>query len=172
MSGNFNTIDDFDVEDKTVLVRVDVNSPVDPSSGIILDDTRLKLHAQTIKELAKKGARVVIIAHQSRPGKDDFTTLSQHADALSDILNLRVKYVDSIFSTSAKKAIKDLKEAIGSETTANTILKRIKDVETSIGTETTANTILKRIKDVETAIGTESTEGTILYRIKQLEPSG
>lgn len=109
MSGNFNTIDDFDVEDKTVLVRVDVNSPVDPGSGIILDDTRLKLHAQTIKELAKKGARVVIIAHQSRPGKDDFTTLSQHADALSDILNLRVKYVDSIFSTSAKKAIRDLK---------------------------------------------------------------
>ena len=109
MSGNFNTIDDFDVEDKTVLVRVDVNAPVDPGSGIILDDTRLKLHAQTIKELAKKGARVVIIAHQSRPGKDDFTTLSQHADALSDILNLRVKYVDSIFSTSAKKAIRDLK---------------------------------------------------------------
>ena len=109
MSGNFNTIDDFDVENKTVLVRVDVNAPVDPGSGIILDDTRLKLHAQTIKELAKKGARVVIIAHQSRPGKDDFTTLSQHADALSDILNLRVKYVDSIFSTSAKKAIRDLK---------------------------------------------------------------
>ena len=109
MSGNFNTIDDFDLEDKTVLVRIDVNSPVDPSSGIILDDTRLKLHAQTIKELSKKGARVVIIAHQSRPGKDDFTTLSQHADALSDILNLRVKYIDSIFSTSAKEAIRDLK---------------------------------------------------------------
>ena len=70
------------------------------------------------------------------------------------------------------KAIKELKDAIGSETTANTILKRIKDVEGAIGTETTANTILKRIKDIETAIGTESTEGTILYRIKQLEPSG
>lgn len=70
------------------------------------------------------------------------------------------------------KAIKELKDAIGSETTANTILKRIKDVETAIGTETTANTMLKRIKDIETAIGTESTEGTILYRIKQLEPSG
>ena len=109
MSGNFNTIDDFDVEDKTVLVRIDVNSPVDPSSGIILDDTRLRLHADTIRELAKKGARVVILAHQSRPGKKDFTTLSQHADALSDILNLRVKYVDSIFSASAKQAIKDLK---------------------------------------------------------------
>ena len=69
-------------------------------------------------------------------------------------------------------AIKDLKDAIGSETTANTILKRIKDVETAIGTESTANTMLKRIKDIETAIGTESTEGSILYRIKHLEPSG
>ena len=109
MSGNFNTIDDFNIEDKTVLVRIDVNSPVDPGSGIILDDTRLKLHSQTIRELAKKGARVVILAHQSRPGKKDFTTLAQHADALSDILNLRVKYIDSIFSSSAKKAIRDLK---------------------------------------------------------------
>ena len=109
MSGNFNTIDDFDIEDKTVLVRIDINAPVDPDSGFILDDTRLKLHAQTIKELSKKGARVVILAHQSRPGKNDFTRLSQHADALSNILNLRVKYVDSIFSASAKQAIKDLK---------------------------------------------------------------
>ena len=105
----FNTIDDFDVEDKTVLVRVDINAPVDPSSGIILDDTRLKLHAQTIKELSNKGAKVVLLAHQSRPGKDDFTTLSQHADALSEILNLRVKYIDSLFSNAAKEAIRDLK---------------------------------------------------------------
>ena len=105
----FNTIDDFDIEDKTVLVRIDINSPVDPSSGIILDDTRLKLHAQTVKELSDKGAKVVLLAHQSRPGKNDFTTLSQHADALSDILNLRVKYVDALFSNAAKEAIKGLK---------------------------------------------------------------
>ncbi|AMD18099.1 phosphoglycerate kinase [Methanobrevibacter sp. YE315] len=105
----FNTIDDFDVENKTVLVRVDINSPVDPSSGLILDDTRLKLHAQTIKELSVKGAKVVLLAHQSRPGKNDFTTLSQHAEALSDILNLRVKYIDSLFSNSAKEAIQSLK---------------------------------------------------------------
>ena len=109
MAKKFNTIDDFDVEDKTVLVRVDINAPVDPSSGIILDDTRLKLHAQTIKELSNKGAKVVLLAHQSRPGKKDFTTLSQHAEALSDILNLRVKYVDSLFSSTAKEAIKSLR---------------------------------------------------------------
>ena len=109
MSKEFNTIDDFDLENKTVLVRIDINSPVDPGSGIILDDTRLKLHAQTVKELSNKGAKVVLLAHQSRPGKKDFTTLVQHADALSDILNLRVKYIDSLFSNSAKEAIKSLK---------------------------------------------------------------
>ncbi|WP_296868268.1 phosphoglycerate kinase [uncultured Methanobrevibacter sp.] len=109
MMVDFNTIDDFDIEDKTVLVRIDINAPVDPSSGIILDDTRLKLHAQTVKELSNKGAKVVLLAHQSRPGKKDFTTLSQHAQALSDILNLRVKYVDSLFSNAAKEAIKSLK---------------------------------------------------------------
>ena len=109
MAEKFNTIDDFDVEGKTVLVRIDINSPVDPSSDIILDDTRLKLHAQTVKELSNKGAKVVLLAHQSRPGKKDFTTLAQHADALSDILNLKVKYVDSLFSSSAKEAIKALK---------------------------------------------------------------
>ncbi|WP_405296080.1 phosphoglycerate kinase [Methanobrevibacter sp.] len=109
MVKEFNTIDDFDVEDKTVLVRIDINSPVDPSSGIILDDTRLKLHAQTVKELSNKGAKVVLLAHQSRPGKKDFSTLAQHAEALSDILNLRVKYVDSLFSNSAKDAIKSLR---------------------------------------------------------------
>jgi phosphoglycerate kinase len=109
MAKEFKTIDDFDVEDKTVLVRIDINSPVDPSSGIILDDTRLKLHAQTVKELSNKGAKVVLLAHQSRPGKKDFSTLAQHADALSGILNLRVKYIDSLFSNAAKEAIKALK---------------------------------------------------------------
>ena len=109
MAKEFNTIDDFDVEDKTVLVRIDINAPVDPGSGIILDDTRLKLHAQTVKELSNKGAKVVLLAHQSRPGKKDFSTLAQHAEALSDILNLRVKYIDSLFSNAAKEAIKSLR---------------------------------------------------------------
>ena len=45
----------------------------------------------------------------------------------------------------------------------------IKALQDAIGSETTANTILKRIKDIESAIGTESKSGTILYRIKALE---
>ncbi|MDL2270195.1 phosphoglycerate kinase [Methanobrevibacter sp. OttesenSCG-928-I08] len=109
MAKEFNTIDDFDVKDKTVLVRIDINSPVDPSDGFILDDTRMRLHSKTVKELSAKGAKVVLLAHQSRPGKNDFTTLKQHADEFSKILNLNVKYVDSIFSNDAKEAIKNLK---------------------------------------------------------------
>ena len=51
MSFNFNTIDDFEIDGKTVLIRIDINSPVDPSTGTILDDTRERLHAETLKEL-------------------------------------------------------------------------------------------------------------------------
>ena len=109
MSLDFYTIDDFDLDDKTVLVRVDINSPVDPSSGLILDDTRIKLHAETIAELSKKGAKTVVLAHQSRPGKKDFTTLKQHADALSNILKHEVAYVDDIFGSHARDAIGKMK---------------------------------------------------------------
>ena len=108
MDYKFNTLDDFDFEGKTVLLRVDINSPVDPLSGDLLDDTRLVLHSKTIKELSEKGAKVVILAHQSRPGKSDFTPLKQHALALSNILGKEVQYVDSIFSRQAQDIIKNM----------------------------------------------------------------
>jgi len=110
MSLPFYTIDDFNLEDKTVLVRVDINSPVDPSDGSILDDTRIKLHAETINEISKKGAKTVVLAHQSRPGKKDFTTLRQHAKALSNILNHHVNYIDDIFGSAAREKIKGMKK--------------------------------------------------------------
>jgi phosphoglycerate kinase len=57
------TLDDVDVKDKVVLVRVDFNSPVDPETKKVLDDTRIRAHGETtIKELAQKGAKVVVIA--------------------------------------------------------------------------------------------------------------
>jgi phosphoglycerate kinase len=109
MSLDFYTIDDFDLDDKTVLVRVDINSPVDPSTGLILDDTRIRLHAETIGELSNRGAKTVVLAHQSRPGKKDFTTMEQHAEALSNILNHQVKYVDDIFGSNARDSILKMK---------------------------------------------------------------
>jgi phosphoglycerate kinase len=104
------TLDDVKVKDKVVLLRVDFNSPVDPESKKVIDDARIRAHAETtIKELVEKGAKVVILAHQGRKGDKDFIPLKQHAEILSKILGKPVKYVDDIFGEKAKNAIKNLK---------------------------------------------------------------
>jgi len=104
------TIDDFDFFGKTALVRVDFNSPIDPSTKKVLDDTRIKAHGEsTIKELSQKGAKVVILAHQGRPGDADFTSLEEHAQILGKILDKSVKFVDDVFGEKAQRAIKELK---------------------------------------------------------------
>lgn len=104
------TLDDIKVKDKVVLVRVDFNSPVDPQTHKILDDTRIRAHGETtIKELAEKGAKVVILAHQGRKGDPDFIPLKQHAEILGKILGRPIKYVDDVFGEKAKTEIKKLK---------------------------------------------------------------
>ncbi len=105
------TMEDFDFKGKTVLVRVDFNSPVDPQTKRVLDDTRIRAHAETtIKELTEKGAKVVILAHQGRPGEPDFIPLRQHAEILGKILGKHVKYVNDVFGEKAQQAIRELKE--------------------------------------------------------------
>lgn len=105
---NLITMDDFDFENKTIIIRVDFNSPLD-SEKIITDDTRIRRHAKTIKELMDKGGKVVIIAHQGRPGSHDFSTLYQHSKVLGKILGKPVSYVSDIFGQTAKSEIKKLK---------------------------------------------------------------
>ena len=104
------TLDDVDVKGKTVLLRVDFNSPVDPQTKKILDDTRIKAHAETtIKELSERGAKIVILAHQGRPGDPDFISLEQHTKRLGEILGKPVRYVDDLYGEEAKRAIRELK---------------------------------------------------------------
>ncbi len=107
MSRNFFTMDDFDFAGKTVIVRVDINSPIEPSSGKILAYTRINQTAPTINELRK--SKVIILAHQSRPGKKDFTTLERHALAFSRVLGRKVRYVDCLYGSGSRKAIKNMK---------------------------------------------------------------
>jgi len=105
----FLTLDDVDVSGKTVLVRVDFNSPIDPETKKIIDDTRIRMHAETIRELLEKGAKVVVLSHQGRPGQPDFIPLKQHAEILEKVLGRLVKFVDDVYGEKAKEAIRSLK---------------------------------------------------------------
>jgi phosphoglycerate kinase len=104
------TLDDFEVKNKVVLVRVDFNSPVNHETKKIIDDSRIRAHGEsTIKELSEKGAKVVVLAHQGRKGDSDFIPLKQHAEILAKVLGKPVKYVDDLYDEKAKAAIKELK---------------------------------------------------------------
>ena len=105
----FNTLDDFDFGEKTVLLRVDFNLPLDKKTMEILDTTRIKQALPTIKELIEKKAKVVILAHQGRPGSWDFISLDKHAKALSDLLGKPVQFVDDIYGEKAKDVISSAK---------------------------------------------------------------
>lgn len=98
-------MDDVKLDDRRVLVRVDFNSPMDPS-GNILDDKRIKSHLDTLRAL--EDCRVVLMAHQSRAGKKDYTTLEAHARTATRLLRRDVTYIDDIFGSHAREAIKSL----------------------------------------------------------------
>jgi phosphoglycerate kinase len=106
---DFYTLDDFDVENKKVLLRVDFNLPLDKNTLDILDDTRIKRSLPTIKELLEKNAKVILMAHQGRPGGWDFTSLEKHTKALEKHLGKDVRFIDDIYGEKAKKAILELK---------------------------------------------------------------
>ena len=101
------TLDDLDVEGTTVGVRVDVNSPID-DDGTLADDARLRAHVDTLSELVARGGRVAVLAHQGRPGGDEFVTLEPHADRLSELLDQPVDYVDATFTNAAREAVRNL----------------------------------------------------------------
>jgi len=106
---SFYTMDDFNLEGKKVLLRVDINSPIDPKTCRITDDTRIKSHAETIKELLGMGASVTVLAHQGRPGDSDFTTLAAHSQLLSKHVKTDVNYVEDLFGPSARSSISSAK---------------------------------------------------------------
>ena len=101
------TLDDVRLGGKVVLYRVDVNSPLEPSTGAFLDDSRLRAILPTLRYL--QNSKVVIIGHQSRPGKNDFTDMSQHADRISRLIGKKVKFIPDICGDKAIIAIQNLK---------------------------------------------------------------
>ncbi len=105
--GSYHTLDDLPLEDHRILVRVDINSPVDDDGRIIASD-RLKAHAETLSHLAGEDARVVVLAHQGRKGGPDFTSLQQHAERLDELVDAPVHFVPDVVGDDALAAIRDL----------------------------------------------------------------
>lgn len=102
------TLDDFDFSGKNVLVRLDINAPVEKRR--VQDCLRIRKSCRTLRELSQKGARITILAHQGRKDDKDYTPrMDQHASILSRHLNKTVNYVDDLLGETAKKSIKNLK---------------------------------------------------------------
>ncbi|MHC1573524.1 MAG: phosphoglycerate kinase [Candidatus Syntropharchaeales archaeon] len=105
LNKSYRGMDDLPLEGKTVLVRVDINSPMDEQNEI-LDDKRFRMHLPTLKEL--ENSKTVLLAHQSRAGKSDFTTMEAHAARLSELLGREVRYIEDIFGREARSGIAEM----------------------------------------------------------------
>ncbi|MFX0013494.1 MAG: phosphoglycerate kinase [Promethearchaeota archaeon] len=103
-------LSDIDITDKVCLTRVDLNSPLDDDKNII-DATRIKAHAETIKYIADRNGKVVVIAHQGRPGSVDFSSLAPHATKLQNILgsNYNVDFIPYAYGSEVESRIKAMK---------------------------------------------------------------
>ncbi len=102
---NFKTIDDLDVAGKRVLVRADLNVPM--QDGKPSDTTRIDRSAQTIKDLSAKGAKVIMLSHFGRPKGQVVPemTLKPVADAMSSALGVAVAFATDTIGESAKATI-------------------------------------------------------------------
>ena len=104
---DYKSYKDVDLKGKKVLMRVDINSNIDVENNRIRESPRIHALIPALKEL--KDSAVVIMAHQSRPGDKDFTSLELHAEEIRKLLDRPVKYVDDVFGEKAINAIKELK---------------------------------------------------------------
>jgi len=101
------TLEDFDTKGKTVFLRVDMNSPIDPKTMEILETSRIRESTESLKDLEE--AKVVIASHQGRVGNKDYTGMESHAKVLEKILNRKIKYVEDVIGSEAQREIKNMK---------------------------------------------------------------
>lgn len=102
------TLDDLDVSGKRVLVRVDLNVPV--KDGRVTDATRIERSADTIKTLAKRGAKILLLSHFGRPkGKlDPAFSLAVVAPAIEAATGIKVSFVADCVGPVAEAAVSKL----------------------------------------------------------------
>jgi len=108
MKIDYTSYKDVDLKGKKVLIRVDINSNIDVEKMEITKSPRIEVLVPFLKSIYNESA-VIIMAHQSRPGNDDFTDLDIHSKEIEKQLGRPVKFVKDIYGEQAVQAIKDLK---------------------------------------------------------------
>jgi phosphoglycerate kinase len=102
---SWKTIDDIDMKDRTVLVRVDINVPVE--AGIVTDATRIEKIVPTVRDILAKGGKPVLLAHFGRPKGQVVPEMSLRVTlpALAAALGLPVAFAEDCIGAPAKKAV-------------------------------------------------------------------
>src|SRR6201995_429089 len=110
MSKSFRTLDDVDVRGKRVLLRVDLNVPME--NGEVSDATRIERVLPTIREIADKGGKVILLAHFGRPkgGPDEANSLKPVAAAVAKHLGRPVGFAADCIGDAPAKAIAAMKD--------------------------------------------------------------
>jgi phosphoglycerate kinase len=107
---DFLTLDDIDVRGKRVLLRADLNVPV--KDGKVTDATRVERLAPTIRELAEKGARVIVMSHFGRPenGPDPKLSLKPLVEPLARAVGQPVAFAEDCIGAKAQSVVDRLKD--------------------------------------------------------------
>jgi phosphoglycerate kinase len=98
------TVRDIDVAGKKVLLRADLNVPLE--NGLVTDDTRIKESLPTIKYLMEQGAKVIVCSHLGRPkGVEPELSLAPVAGRMSNLLGEEVLFADDCVGPEAERAV-------------------------------------------------------------------
>ena len=104
----FRTLDHVEVKGKRVLVRADLNVPVE--NGVVTDATRIDRVAPSIIELADKGAKVILLSHFGRPkGRDAKNSLKPVVAELAHVIKRPVKFAEDCIGETAEQAVAELR---------------------------------------------------------------
>ena len=133
------TLDDFDLRGKTIYLRVDMNSPMDPRTMEISSTRRIEEVAPTLDDMRE--SKVVLASHQGRVGNSDYTGMDQHAATLEKVLGRPVKYVEDVIGSAARDAIRGMRNG---DTLLLDNLRLCAEENYEFSTADAANTIMVR----------------------------
>jgi phosphoglycerate kinase len=105
---SFRTLDSADVRNKRVLLRIDLNVPME--NGKVADATRIERVGPTITEIADKGGKVILLSHFGRPkGPNPKESLAPVAAAVADIIGRPVAFASDCIGEAAESAVAAMK---------------------------------------------------------------